>query len=203
MTEGTQITYHELTKPDVERPMRGVRFPHPSLEDTYEPGVTEPWVQQLVCALLVASGGRDVLETGGFVGITSAWLALTLESMGGGALTVCELDPHRAAVTENRLVTLPLERVDAVVFPMDVLDVIRALPDASLDFVWLDDDHTHDHVYDEIHALWPKMRKRGLIVGHDVHGVCALHQEFALFGGYAIDLPRLGPAGGIGVLQKP
>lgn len=199
----TAPSYPELAQPDVQRPLAGVRYPHPSLEGAYEPGVTEPWIQQLVCALLVASGAKVVLESGGFLGITSAWLALTLESMGGGTLTVCEIDDARAEAVGERLRGLSLPRTSHQVMNGDVMDVIKTLPVASLDFVWLDDAHEHEHVTNEIAALWPKMRKGGLIVGHDVYGVTALHEEFAAFGGYSMDLPRLGPAGGIGILQKP
>lgn len=197
------VTYPELEQPDVQRPLAGVRYPHSSLEGTYEPGVTEPWVQQLVCALLVASGGRVVLETGGFLGVTSAWLALTLEEMGGGTLIVAEIDGVRAVAIRERLVDLPLVRVSYTVPFRDVMAVIAMQPDDSLDFVWLDDSHEHEHVYSEITALWPKMKQGGLIVGHDVYGVCNLREEFTAFGGYSINLPRLGPAGGIGILQKP
>lgn len=194
--------YPELAQPDVQRPLAGVRTPHPSLAGTYEPGVTEPWVQQLICSLLVASGARNVLETGGFMGITSAWLALTLEQMGGGTLIVAEIDGVRAEAIRERLDDLPLIHVSYSVPFRDVLAVIAYLPDDSLDFVWLDDDHQKDHVEQEIIALWPKMKKGGLIVGHDVYGVCELWEVFESFGGYSIDLPRLGPAGGIGILQK-
>lgn len=197
------LAYPELAQPDVQRPLAGVRYPHPSLEGTYEPGVTEPWIQQLVCSLLVASGARVVLETGGFLGITSAWLALTLESMGGGTLTVCEIDGERAEAVGDRLRGLPLSRAGFAVVAGDVLAYLNIVGDASLDFVWLDDDHQKDHVEQEITALWPKMKKGGLIVGHDVYGVCELWEVFESFGGYSIDLPRLGPAGGIGIIQKP
>jgi hypothetical protein len=34
-----------------------------------------------------------------------------------------------------------------------------------------------------------------------VFGVCDLQDVVGKFGGYSIDLPRLGPAGGLGVIQ--
>lgn len=197
------VTYPELALHP--RSLAGVRYPHPSLEDTYQPGTTEPWIAQLVCSLLVASGGRTALETGGFQGITSAWLALTLERMGGGRLIVAEIESDRAAAIENRLHSLPALSggcdVTCEVFAMDVMDVIRNQPNGSLDFVWLDDDHTKSHVVAEVEALWPKMRHNGLLVFHDVYGVTDLQAVVKRFGGYSLDLPRLGPAGGIGILQ--
>ena len=194
-----EVAYPELALHP--RPLAGVRYPHPSLEDTYQPGVTESWIAQLVSSLLVASGAKTVLETGGFMGITSAWLALTLERMGGGQMLVAEIDPDRQIAIQERLDALPLPNTEVYAVCDDVLNVIHNSADESIDFVWLDDDHQQHHVAQEIEALWPKMSKGGLIVGHDVYGVCRLHEVFAKYGGYSINLPRLGPAGGIGVIQ--
>lgn len=203
VSDSISFDYPELLAPDVQRPLAGVRYPHPSLEGTYEPGVTEPYIQQLVCALLAASGAERVLETGGFRGITSAWLAVTLEQMGGGHLAVCEIDSARAADIYARLQALDLTYTIAAVYPMDVLEFIGSLDDDSLDFAWVDDCHEVPHVEQEIAKLWPKMRSGGLILFHDVYGVCKLHHIVRSYGGYALDLPRLGPAGGVGILQKP
>ncbi len=206
MAEATALTYPELALHP--RPLAGVRYPHPSLEDTYQPGTTEPWVAQLVCSLLVASGGRTVLETGGFMGTTSAWLALTLASMGGGQLVVCEIDLDRAAAIRARFIALADDgalgsSMKIGVREGDVLAYIPKIDDDSLDFVWLDDCHEQPHVAAEIEALWPKVKRGGLIVGHDIDEPCNLHEVFTAYGGYSIRLPKLGPAGGIGVIQKP
>lgn len=196
-----EIAYPELALHP--RPLAGVTYPHPSLENTYEPGVTESWVAQLVSSLLIASGGSTVMETGGFRGITSSWLALALERMGGGTLIVAEIDPERADGISRRVNTLGLRETVVIVDPLDVMKVIAHCGDKSLDFVWLDDDHEEFHVRSEINALWPKMKPGGLIVGHDVYGSVNLQRVFKNFGGLALDLPRLGPAGGIGIIQVP
>lgn len=39
--------------------------------------------------------------------------------------------------------------------------------DASLDLVWLDDDHRTLHVLEEFAAWWPKVKPGGVIAGHD------------------------------------
>jgi predicted O-methyltransferase YrrM len=39
--------------------------------------------------------------------------------------------------------------------------------DASLDLVFLDDDHAADHVYAECRAWWPKVKLGGMLAGHD------------------------------------
>lgn len=171
-------------------------------------GASEPWVQDLLCALLAALR-RDhpvVLECGGFLGHTSVELATMLQHTGGGSLIVAEWDPHapdRADAVDAKLGELVIPHVDWRVVRSDALTVIRGLADASLDFAYLDDDHTPAHVQEEITALLPKMTPGGLITGHDCFGSCDLQVVFKTFGGYALDLPRLGPAGGLGILQVP
>lgn len=181
-------------------------WPTPSLQEewalgNYLTGCTEPWNVEILAALLKASNAKTVLECGGYLGTTSAWLALTLQQMGGGTLHVIEHEAERAAACDKRLSELPLPGVTWRVWHDDVFRVIAALPDASVDFCWIDDDHSKDHVDQEITALLPKMTPKGLVTGHDVIGSCDLQEIFVKHGGYALDFPKLGLAGGIGVLQ--
>lgn len=170
-------------------------------------GVTEPWVQDLLCALLGALHREKptVLELGGFLGHTSARLACALHGMGGGRLIVAEWDPaapERADAVDAWLASLKLDGVDWRVVRSDALTVIAQQPDESLDFVFLDDDHQHEHVAQELAALMSKVRAGGLICGHDVHGLTDLQQEFARYpNSLSLDFPRLGPAGGLGIIQ--
>lgn len=173
-------------------------------DHSYPAGNTEPWIQQLVCALLKASGHRTVLETGAFQGSTSLRLARTLLALNGGTLTICEVDPARAEQVDARLRSWDLSTegpVNWVVRCQDALSVIAGLPDRSLGFAFVDDHHTKEHVAAEIEALLPKMLPNGLIVFHDVYGVCDLQEVVAAYGGYSLDLPRAGPAGGLGLIQ--
>ena len=181
-------------------------FPVPSLRDdwemgTYMTGCTEPWNVELLASLLKASNAKTVLECGGYLGTTSAWLAMTLHHMGGGTLHVVECEAERAAACDKRLSELPLSDVNWKVWHDDVFNVIAAQPDESIDFVWIDDDHTKAHVDRELAAVIPKMGTGGIITGHDVWGSCDLQEIFVKHGGYALDFPKLGAAGGIGVLQ--
>jgi predicted O-methyltransferase YrrM len=196
-------TYPELEAPDVQRPLAGVVYPHESLRESYQPGTTESYVAQLAASFAVALGAQRILETGGFQGTTSAWLALTLERMGGGTLDVCEIDPVRAKAIRERLDGLEIPRVLDAVLPIDVLQHVRSTRDEFYDLVWLDDDHRDAHVAREVEAIWPKVRKGGLILFHDIDEPCNLHEVVTRYGGYAIRLPKLGPSGGVGVLQVP
>lgn len=179
-----------------------------ALEREHVDGSTEPWIQDIVVALLhgLQRVNPVVLECGGFMGHTSECLAYALEAQGGGLLTIAEYDPEapeRADAVDARLAQLPIPRVGWRVVRADAIAVINSFADESLDFCYLDDDHSHEHVDQEIAALWPKMRSGGLITGHDVVGSCDLQVEFKKYGGIGLALPRLGPAGGIGILQVP
>lgn len=193
--------------PDTLRDM-GARasFPYPSLREewgtgNYLTGSTEPWNVEVLAALVKASNARTVLECGGYMGNTSAWLAYTLQKMGGGTLHVAELEAERAAACDKRLSEIPVPDVTWRVWHDDVFNVIAAQPDESIDFAWVDDCHEKPHVDRELAALIPKMRVGGIITGHDVVGSCDLQEVFTKYGGYYLDTPRVGPAGGIGILQ--
>lgn len=164
-------------------------------------GATEPWCAQLVSSLLLASGHNTVLETGAYVGLTSAWLALTLERMGGGTLMAVELEAPRAEETAKRLGSLNLEKTQCNILNANILDVIPTVPDRSIGLAWIDDHHEQHHVETEIVALWPKMKASGIMCFHDVWGSCDLQKLVRKYGGVALDLPRLGPAGGVGIIQ--
>lgn len=186
--------------------VNAITFPHPSLVEAYQSGCAEPWISNLVTSLLIASNRRTVLETGGFTGQTSAWLALALARMGGGSLTVAELEPDRIRAVNARLHGLGDALPDSVSWRVaegDVLQFLPTLENESIGFAWVDDCHEKPHVAREIELLYPKMERGGIITFHDVYGSCDLQEVVRSFGGYAVNLPRFGPAGGIGILQKP
>lgn len=168
-------------------------------------GATETWVQDLLVALLhsLQRESPNVLELGGFQGHTSLRLA---QAMTAGTLTIAEYDPdapERAQLVTDRLLAANLpESVSWRVLQSDALTVIAQCADESLDFVFVDDTHTHEHVAKELELLMPKMRPKSLICLHDVHGVCELHQEVSRYpNSISLDLPRLGPGGGLGIIQ--
>ena len=165
----------------------------------HQPGDTEPWISRLVGDFVVAKGARTVLETGSFQGATSVYIYDALMRLGGGTYYLCELDRDRVHATATRLQSLP-KGVDVVFSQGDVLQFLRTT-DKRFDLAWVDDNHEKPHVSEELRLLYPKMNKGGLILLHDVFGVCDLRTVVREYGGYSIDLPRLGPAGGIGVIQ--
>jgi predicted O-methyltransferase YrrM len=183
----------------------GIRWPFPGMREEYESGfyatgATEPWIGQILYSLIVAKQQPvTVLETGGYVGTTSAWLASAVEAV-GGQLIVCEIDPDRANKIGRRLAKAgPSDQWKVAIH--DALAVINNQPDGSIDFVWVDDDHGKEHVREELEALLPKMAPNGIIAMHDVYGVCDLAGLCRNFGGVALDFPRIGPGGGLGIIQ--
>jgi predicted O-methyltransferase YrrM len=164
-------------------------------------GSTEPWVSRLVADFIVARGARTVLETGAYMGATSVWIADALRRLGGGRFFLCEIDKARRGLAVDRLVNKNWLEVE-LLERGDVMEFLRATPE-TFDVAWVDDNHTKKHVTAELTLLYPKMNPGGLILLHDVYGVTDLRTVVAQFGGYSIDLWRLGPAGGIGVIQVP
>jgi predicted O-methyltransferase YrrM len=171
-------------------------------DGSWRAGSAEPWIAEVVAALIVANDVHTAVEIGGFQGYTSLRIARALARLPhDSSLTVCEIDPVRAADVQAKL-TPVTTRVRRSVVIADSLAWIPTLRDSSIDFCWLDGNHEHEHVAREIELLFPKLAPGGIICGHDAFGTCNLQQEFRKYGGYALDLARLGPAGGIGLLQR-
>lgn len=166
----------------------------------HQAGDTEPWISRLVGDFVVATGARTVLETGCFTGATTAYLADALDRLGGGKLAGCEIDPKRAEVVRAKLAPYRNTDVNWHIHTGDILAYLQAIP-ATFDLAWVDDNHEKAHVTRELMLLMPKMNPGGLILLHDVYGICDLQAVVRQFGGYSLKLPRLGPAGGLGVIQ--
>lgn len=56
----------------------------------------------------------------------------------------------------------------AVVLKMSSVDAARQINDGSMDFVFLDGDHSYEGLKADIAAWLPKVRKGGWIGGHDI-----------------------------------
>lgn len=178
-----------------------VSYPHESLVDSHVDGATEGWIAEIVAALIKAQRPKVIVELGGFIGTTSAWLAFALSDVGGGSLIVSEPDPERANTILDRLASLPLPGVSYRVAQMPSPQIISTFENRSIDFAFVDNDHQPHHVEQEICNLWEKMAPKGIIAFHDVSGICGLGRIVRKYGGIALDLPKLGPDGGLGLIQ--
>lgn len=48
------------------------------------------------------------------------------------------------------------------------LKAVESVPDDSLDFIFIDADHTYEGCKEDINAWWPKVKSGGLVMGHDI-----------------------------------
>lgn len=197
------VEYGNVTQADAERMSRaawgGALLDH-------SPGSTEPYVSALVASLIVATGARTVLETGAFEGATSEFILGALEALGRGSFVMCEIDPVRGQALHQRF-SSPLAPVEPVIWIGDVMDLLRTT-DTKYDLIFLDDDHSERHVRQEIEAMLPRLNPGGLLLLHDVCGQIPGNQHelgrlVEEFGGYVLRLPRMGPAGGLGIIASP
>ncbi len=52
-------------------------------------------------------------------------------------------------------------------FLSDSIEASKSFGDNGLCFVYLDGDHSYPYILNEIEAWWPKIRKGGVLAGHD------------------------------------
>jgi predicted O-methyltransferase YrrM len=195
-----EIAYGNIVQEEADR-LEAAAGPAPD-GVPHEPGGAEPWISRLVHSFILASGAKTVLETGCFKGATSSWMYDALAKLGGGHLHLCEIEEERLVATTHRIYNARVasSNVEVTVHAGDVLQYLATTED-RFDLAWVDDDHEKPHVLQELLLLHPKMNPGGIILGHDVWGTCDLQEVFRKFGGLSLDLPRLGSAGGIGIIQ--
>lgn len=71
-----------------------------------------------------------------------------------------------------------LDRFDNYKFlKMYSLDAAERIPDGSLDFVYIDANHSEPYVTQDITAWFPKVRKGGVVAGHDYARIKAKGKE--------------------------
>lgn len=83
---------------------------------------------------------------------------------------------------------------DAVVIKKNSLDTLEDVPDESLDFVFIDADHHYQAVKNDIVEWSKKVRKNGIVSGHDYYvfksgnrGVIDAVDEFVKEHGYLLE----------------
>lgn len=60
-------------------------------------------------------------------------------------------------------------RAQCTVIALDTVAAAKLVPDASLDFVFIDADHSTEGVTRDLTAWTPKVRAGGAVLGHDVN----------------------------------
>jgi caffeoyl-CoA O-methyltransferase len=106
--------------------------------NTSSPGMMVGPVEGALLAMLVRlSGARSVVEVGTFTGYSALAMAEALPD--DGELLSCELDPANVATARAHFAASPHgDRIR--VAPGPALDTLRALPERSVDLVFVDAD---------------------------------------------------------------
>lgn len=80
---------------------------------------------------------------------------------------------YREAITQEHvdgLYAKALERLapyDATLIKGLSLDVVKTFEDESLDFVYIDGNHTYEHTFADVTEWTKKVKKGGIVFGHD------------------------------------
>ena len=142
---------------------------HMAMGGTFQ-GNTELTVANLLYALVLANRPRTVVETGVNNGSTSLWLALAAQHVQARYVGVDSDAESVKKVTQYfQDVALPgcLIHGDALA----ELPAIAQSMGGVIDFLFIDDDHTKEHVEAEIRNFVPLMAVGGLICFHDILGI--------------------------------
>jgi predicted O-methyltransferase YrrM len=109
-----------------------------------------------------------IVESGGFVGMSSAFL---LKALVDEAITTAKLYSIEWSVDCDQGALIPDElRSQFVPLPGKVEDFVRSdeLP-SSIDMFLHDSSHSYRHMLWEFRQFWPRLRDGGLMVSHDVN----------------------------------
>ena len=87
-----------------------------------------------------------------------------------------------AEYIRNTLKVVVLYLVDAVDYGINGLmvgysnDIVKKFQDGWLDFVYIDANHQYEYVLEDIKLWTPKVKKGGVIGGHDYHSSAGVKQ---------------------------
>lgn len=167
----------------------------------YRDGSTEPWVVEILCALVKAQKPSIIIETGTFKGMTTRKLAEAAATYADEKFCQIFTVESNPEMLETIRATINPSPSYVAVATCDATEFLRMF-DGPVDFIFLDDDHTAEHVREEVRLALKILRPGGILCGHDVVGTFGLGQVFKEAGGIVLDLPRMHIAGGLGVIVK-
>jgi len=156
---------------------------HESVEGWFSPGDMAFYKESLD----KFPGPAHFVEVGSYKGKSSSFMAVEIanskksikfdcvdtwlgapEHQAGGALE----DPDVVNDTMYDVFTQNMKLVKDyyTAVRMTSVEAAATYADNSLDFVFIDADHAYESVREDIIAWWPKVKKGGIISGHDYHG---------------------------------
>jgi len=124
---------------------------------------TPPQQARLLGTLVGLMGARSVVELGTFTGLTTLAMARALPA--GGRVLTCDLSPTWTGIAREHWERAGVaDRVELHLAP--ALEVVRSLPERSVDLAYLDADKGGYAAY--LLELLPRMRPGGVIVADNV-----------------------------------
>ena len=138
---------------------------------------------EIIAGLCLINGFRNGAEIGVSKGRFTTFLCATMTDMrmlavdlwapqsnnfGVGAQTYSNWD-HETSYREFKAQAADWFGPRVTIWRMSSLEAAKGVRDESLDFVFIDADHSYKAVKADIEAWWPKIRKGGMMSGHDYH----------------------------------
>lgn len=80
---------------------------------------------------------------------------------------VNEPDEHRESTYQEVLAKFHNYMDRVTILRMSSEEAAEAVPD-ELDYVYIDADHSYESCYNDIRLWWPKIKRGGMMAGHDV-----------------------------------
>lgn len=136
-------------------------------------------------------------EVGCYAGDFSKILS---KDYGGKILSIDYFDKNDFLYKDNleQIARENLEDTECEVIKGKSIDVAKTISDESLDWVYIDADHRYESAKEDIEAWFPKVRKGGIVSGHDyikdyyvnnvVFGVYKAVDEFCQKHNYKINI---------------
>lgn len=115
-----------------------------------------------------AEDGHHFVEIGSHQGRSTAYLALAIKASGKKIrLDACDIwtDYWDQIFLNNMRKVGLVHRVKPVHMPS--IEAAKLYPNESLDFIWIDADHSYEAVKEDVQAWFPKLKKDRYIAGHD------------------------------------
>jgi len=134
-----------------------------------------------------------IVEVGTFKGHSGAWFLKALEELGKGLLITIDITKPinynkltKAQLTANHHEATENLKAVSERFVQVVDEVNPDVPDV-IDLLFIDGNHTQEACYQDLSQFYPKLRKGGICLVHDFHGIRVPAAVASYFG---TEMPR-------------